>query len=105
MPYADSDYERSWKMQTKGVVLYPATPRAKLRSGVVIERRTAGCMCVAITAYDSSDMGDTFHDLTEGTPRYGVSWARGLEGLCSCGQPVVYDQFLLVTDEAEGRSE
>lgn len=25
MPYADSDYERSWKMQTKGVMLYPAT--------------------------------------------------------------------------------
>lgn len=25
MPYADSDYERSWKMQTKGVTLYPAT--------------------------------------------------------------------------------
>ena len=25
MPYPDSDYERSWKMQTKGVMLYPAT--------------------------------------------------------------------------------
>ena len=25
MPYPDSDYERSWKMQTKGVTLYPAT--------------------------------------------------------------------------------
>jgi len=26
MPYADSDYERSWKMQTKGVTLYPVRP-------------------------------------------------------------------------------
>lgn len=25
MPYPDSDYERSWKMHTKGVMLYPAT--------------------------------------------------------------------------------
>ena len=27
MPYADSDYERSWKMQTKGVTLYPVKPK------------------------------------------------------------------------------
>lgn len=26
MPYADSDYERSWKMQTKGVTLHPVRP-------------------------------------------------------------------------------
>lgn len=26
MPYADSDYERSWKMQTKGVMLSPVKP-------------------------------------------------------------------------------
>jgi hypothetical protein len=106
MPYADSDYERSWKMQTKGVTLYPAKPLAKLRSGVVIERRTAGCMCVAISAYDSSQMGATdFHNLTEGTPRYGVSWTKGLQGRCRCDKQVTYDEFLLVTDEAEGRSE
>lgn len=25
MPFPESDYERSWKMQTKGVMLYPVT--------------------------------------------------------------------------------
>lgn len=106
MPYADSNYERSWKMQTTGVTLRPVNPPARLRRGVVIERRTSGCMCVAISAYDSSEMGPTdFHELTEGTPRYGVSWTKGLEGRCRCDKPVTYDEFLLVTDEAEGRSE
>jgi len=103
MPFHDSNYERSWKMQTKGVTLHPAAPPARLRRGIVIERRTSGCMCVAISAYDSSPTD--FHDWTDGTPRYGVSWARGLEGRCRCDKPVIYDQFLLVTDEAEGRSE
>lgn len=27
MPYADSNYERSWKMQTTGVTLHPAKPK------------------------------------------------------------------------------
>lgn len=102
MPYADSDYERSWKMQTKGVTLYPARPTVRRRVGIVVEQRTAGCMCQAISAYDSLEFGDTeFHDLTDGTPRHGVSWTRGLEGMCRCGTDVVYDQYLLVTGEQE----
>lgn len=77
-------------------------PARKLREGVCVERSTAGCMCMAITAYDSSEFGNTeFHDLTNGVPVNGTSWCREMEGVCQCGKDVVYDQWLLVTGEKE----
>lgn len=48
MPYADSDYERSWKMQTKGVTLYPATMQRLIEA--------APALLVALRdAYDALD--------------------------------------------------
>ncbi len=48
MPYADSDYERSWKMQTKGVMLYPATMQRLIEA--------APALLVALRdAYDALD--------------------------------------------------
>lgn len=73
------------------------TPRS-LRKGLVIEKRTGGCMCDPLTVYPSSLFGASeFDDLTEGLRLHATSWATGQEGMCRCGKDVVYDQWLLVT--------
>lgn len=62
MPYPDSDYERSWKMQTKGVMLYPATlERLYAAAPELLDRlksMVSGAECECDTADEDHPMCD-----------------------------------------------
>lgn len=72
MPYADSDYERSWKMQTKGVTLYPATLE---RLYAAAPELLNACKLIAACLGDWIEVADRDADTSEDERRLAIAYA------------------------------
>lgn len=82
------------------------------RTGFVVQKvtqrcNTEGCTAPILTVLPWEDYGaDTFNDLTEGLTRGEHSEGNDYEGMCfECGKPVMYDDYFVVTDDANNPRE